>query len=205
MHTNNNIAFEQETLYDYLLVVSPGTSITNDVTALKKLVAQELGMYGSRFSKAHISLFRSVFPARFQDDFIHLLDDVAKKQSGFTLYTSKFDHFEHGPDKRTIYINVANPKPLAELHKRILQEFDIKPGSFKPHITIARAISTPEFDKVYDHFYNQVFVRSFQCKSFSLLRKPASGGNYELVKEFVFGDEAVQQDATLFNYANYAA
>jgi 2'-5' RNA ligase len=202
MHTNNNIAFEQETLYDYLLVVSPGTSITNDVTALKKLVAQELGMYGSRFSKAHISLFRSVFPARFQEDFVHLLDDIARKQSGFTLYTSKFDHFEHGPDKRTIYINVANPKPMVELHKKILQEFDIKPGTFKPHITIARAISTPEFDKVYDHFYNQVFVRSFQCKSFTLLRKPASGGNYEPVKEFVFGDEAaVQQDATLFNYA----
>lgn len=201
MHTNNTLAFEQETLFDYLLVVSPGTGIANDVTALKKLVAQELGMYGSRFSQAHISLFRSVFPERFQEDFVHLLDDIAKRQSGFTLYTSKFDHFEHGPDKRTIYINVANPKPLAELHRRILQEFQIKPGTFKPHITIARAISTPEFDKVYDHFQHQVFVRSFQCKSFVLLRKPATGGHYELVKEFTFGDEAAQQDINLFNYA----
>jgi len=201
MHTDNTLAFEQEPLFDYLLVVSPGTSIANDVTALKQLVAQELGMYGSRFSKAHISLFRSVFPERFQEDFVHMLDDIARKQSGFTLYTSKFDHFEHGPDKRTIYVNVANPKPLVELHKKILHEFDIKPGSFKPHITIARTISTPEFDKVYDHFYNQVFVRSFQCKSFMLLRKPASGGHYEPVKEFIFGDEAVQQDINLFNYA----
>lgn len=201
MQTNNNIAFEQETLYDYLLVVSPGTSITNDVTALKKLIAQELGIYGSRFSRAHISLFRSVFPERFQEDFVSLLDNIARKQSGFTLYTSKFDHFEHGPDKRTIYINVANPKPLEELHRKILQEFDIKPASFKPHITLARAISTPEFNQVYDHFHNQVFVRSFQCKSFMLLRKPATGGHYEPVKEFTFGDEAVQQERTLFNYA----
>ncbi|QHS60062.1 2'-5' RNA ligase family protein [Chitinophaga agri] len=199
MHTNNNIAFEQE--YDYLLVVSPGTHIANDVATLKKLVAQELGMYGSRFSNAHISLFRSVFPERFQEDFVHMLDEIAKRQSGFTLYTSKFDHFEHGPDKRTIYVNVANPKPLVELHKRILHEFDIKPGTFKPHITIARAITTPEFDRVFDHFSNQVFVRSFQCKSFMLLRKPAIGGNYELVKEFIFGDEAVQQEVNLFNYA----
>ena len=201
MQTNNNIAFEQETLYDYLLVVSPGTSITNDVTALKKLIAQELGIYGSRFSKEHISLFRSVFPERFQEDFVSLLDNIARKQSGFTLYTSKFDHFEHGPGKRTIYINVANPKPLEELHRKILQEFDIKPASFKPHITLARAISTPEFNQVYDHFHNQVFVRSFQCKSFMLLRKPATGGHYEPVKEFTFGDEAVQQERTLFNYA----
>jgi 2'-5' RNA ligase len=201
MQTNNNIALEQETLYDYLLVVNPGTNVTNDVAALKKMIAQELGMYGSRLSQAHISLFRSVFPERFQDDFVQLLDNIASKQSGFTLYTSRFDHFEHGPDKRTIYINVANPKPLAELHKRILQEFEIAPGTFKPHITIARAIATREFDKVYDHFYNQVFVRSFQCRSFMLLRKPAAGGNYEPVKEFIFGDEAVQQGKTLFNYA----
>ncbi|MBW8684836.1 2'-5' RNA ligase family protein [Chitinophaga rhizophila] len=201
MQTNNNIAFEQETLYDYLLVVSPGTHITNDVTALKQLVARELGMYGSRLSQANISLFRSVFPERFQEEFINMLENIARKQSGFTLYTSKFDHFQHGEDKRTIYVNVANPKPLVELHKRILHEFDIKPGTFKPHITVARAIATSEFDRVYDHFHNQVFVRSFQCKSFMLLRKPASGGQYELVKEFLFGDEAVQQDINLFNYA----
>jgi 2'-5' RNA ligase len=201
MYTNNNIAFEQETLYDYMLVVSPGTNIANDVTALKKLVAQELGMYGSSFSKVHISLFRSVFPERFQEDFVRMLEEIARKQSGFTLYTSKFDHFEQGPDKRTIYINVANPKPMIELHKKILQEFDIKPGTFKPHITVARAITTPEFDRIFGHFSNQVFVRSFQCKSFMLLRKPANGGHYEPVKEFIFGDEAVHQDINLFNYA----
>jgi 2'-5' RNA ligase len=97
-------------------------------------------------------------------------------------------------------VNVANPKPIAELHAKILQEFEIKPTTYKPHIALARAITTSEFQKVYDHFNNQIFVRSFQCRSFTLLRKPEGGGNYEVVKDFVFGHE-VQREKTLFNYA----
>jgi len=202
MITNNNVIPEQESLYDYLLVVNPGTHINNDVMALKRMVAQELGISNTQFSQANISLFRSVFPVRFEDDFVGLLDSIAGKQSGFTLYTSRFDHFEQQQDKRTIFINVANPKPIVELHKRILQEFDIKTTPYKPHITIARGMNTREFDQVYDRFYNQVFVRSFQCKSFTLLRKPAAGGEYEMVKEFIFGDEAMRgSEPTLFNYA----
>lgn len=202
MITNNNVIPEQESLYDYLLVVNPGTHINNDVMALKRMIAQELGINTTQFSQANISLFRSVFPVRFEDDFVSLLDSIAEKQSGFTLYTSRFDHFEQQPDKRTIFINVANPKPIVELHKRILQEFDIKSNPYKPHITLARGMNTREFDQIYDHFYNQVFVRSFQCKSFTLLRKPAAGGQYETVKEFFFGDEALRgNEHTLFNYA----
>lgn len=202
MITNNNVIPEQESLYDYLLVVNPGTHINNDVMALKRMIAQELGINNTQFSQANISLFRSVFPVRFEDDFVTLLDNIAGRQSGFTLYTSRFDHFEQQHDKRTIFINVANPKPIVELHKRILQEFDIKTSPYKPHITIARGMNTREFDQVYDHFYNQVFVRSFQCKSFTLLRKPAAGGQYETVKEFFFGDEAQRgHEHTLFNYA----
>lgn len=198
--TNNNITDVEESLYDYLLVINPGTHIAGDVKALKQLIARELGLYGSRYSQAHISLFRSVFPEKYQDDFIFLLDSIARKQSGFTLYTSRFDHFNHGADKRTIYVNVANPKPISELHKKILQEFEIRPRDYKPHITVARSISTTEFEKVYNHFDNQMFVRSFHCNSFLLLRKPAAGGNYEPVREFVFGDEAYR-DGSLFNYA----
>ncbi len=167
---------------------------------LKKKIAQDLGMYPSRYSQAHISLFRSVFPEKFETDCVALLEEIARKQAAFTVYTSKFDHFNHGAVKRTIYVNVANPKPIVELQRRILDLFGLKHGSFKPHITVARAISTSEFDKVYPQFDNQLFVRSFSCRGFSLLRKPASGGAYEVVKEFTFGSE-VRYEKSLFNYA----
>jgi 2''-5'' RNA ligase len=192
---------EQETaLYDYLVVINPGAQIAGEVRKFKEQIAETLGIFTSRYSKAHISLFRSVFPEKFQDDFIYLLEEIAARQSGFTVYTAKFDHFDHGAVKRTIYLNIANPRPVAELHKKILEVFDLKLNSFKPHITLARAISTDEFEKVYPQFDNQLFVRSFDCRSFSLLRKPAAGGAYEVVREFRFrGEDAA--DGTLFNFA----
>lgn len=187
-------------MYDYLLVINPNTEISRDVKAFKQQVAGVLGMYNSRYSQAHISLFRSVFPEKYEHDFVYLLENIARKQSGFAIYTSRFDYFQHGPHKRTLYVNVANPKPLAELRKRVLQELDIKPNDFKPHITVARAISTAEFEKVYPLFENQMYVRSFNCHSFLLLRRPATGGVYERVRELVFGEE-VQAAGPLFIHA----
>ena len=191
---------QEEALYDYLVVINPGSQIAGEVRKFKEQIAETLGIFTSRYSRAHISLFRSVFPEKFQDDCIYLLDEIAAKQSGFTVYTAKFDHFDHGAVKRSIYLNVANPKPIAELHKKILQLFELKPRDFKPHITLARAISTGEFEKVYPQFDNQLFVRSFVCSSFSLLRRPAAGGAYEVVREFRFrGEEPA--NGTLFNFA----
>src|SRR5690606_4033385 len=133
----------QESLhYDYLVVINPDTKLIGEVRMNKKRIAQELGIFTSRYSRAHISLFRSVFPEKFQDDCIYLLEEIARRQSGFTVYTSKFDHFDHGNVKRTIYVNIANPKPIAELRKKILQQFELKPNNYRPHITVARAIST---------------------------------------------------------------
>lgn len=200
MQTQILLTAEETALYDYLVVINPDARTAGEVRSFKEKIAQELGIFTSRYSRAHISLFRSVFPEKFQEDCIHLLEEIARKQSGFTVYTSKFDHFDHGKVKRTIYVNVANPKPITELRKKILQQFELKPNDYKPHITVARAISTREFDQVYPMFDHQLFVRSFNCRSFALLRKPAAGGAYELVKEFTFGGEE-QQNRTLFNYA----
>ncbi|GAA0551824.1 2'-5' RNA ligase family protein [Chitinophaga japonensis] len=205
MQSETLFTAQESPLYDYLVVINPDAQLIGEVRMFKERIARELGIFTSRYSRAHISLFRSVFPEKFQDDCIDLLEEIARRQSGFTLYTSKFDHFDHGSVKRTIYVNIANPKPVVELRKRILQLFELKPNDYKPHITVARAISTSEFEKVYPQFDNQLFVRSFSCRGFALLRKPAAGGAYELVREFTFG-AAAHGEGSLFDYAaNYAA
>jgi len=205
MQSETLFTAQESPLYDYLVVINPDAQLIGEVRMFKERIARELGIFTSRYSRAHISLFRSVFPEKFQDDCIYLLEEVARQQSGFTIYTSKFGHFDHGNVKRTIYVNIANPKPVVELRKRILQLFELKPNDYKPHITVARAISTTEFDKVYPQFDHQLFVRSFSCRGFALLRKPATGGAYELVREFTFG-AAANQEGSLFDYAaNYAA
>ncbi|WP_295117251.1 2'-5' RNA ligase family protein [uncultured Chitinophaga sp.] len=189
---------KEEALYDYLLVINPDAQTAGDVSRFKGLIANEIGSYTGLHSKAHISLFRSEFPDRYEDTFTTLLERLANELSGFTIYTSRIDYFKHGEQKRTIYVNVANPKPLEELHRRILQLFELKVNSFKPHITLARAIPTASFNQVYPHFENKLFVRSFHCQSFILLKRPVTGGVYEIAHEFVFGNQEAA-DGPLFH------
>lgn len=197
MNTNYEIS---EELFDYLLVVNPDASVAKDVTRVRQFVAAELGDPGMSGAPVHVALFRSAFPERFQEDFVMMLEGVARKQSGFAVYTAKMDAYRHTDGNNSVFINVANPKPLVELHRSIMQAFELKPQSFRPHIMLARGLHDAEVNMIMPSLAQQVFVRSFNCHCFSLLKRPASGGKYERVRDFVFGD-IEHMVGSLFNYA----
>ncbi|PSL48138.1 2'-5' RNA ligase [Chitinophaga niastensis] len=197
MNTNYEIS---EELFDYLLVVNPDVLVTKDVTRIRQFVATELNDAGISAAPVHVALFRSAFPERFQDDFVAMLEEVARKQAGFAIYTSKIDAFKHADGNNSVFINVANPKPLIDLHRSVMQAFELKPQTFKPHILLARGLADGEVNKVLPLLVQQLFVRSFNCHCFSLLKRPAAGGKYERVKDFVFGD-IEHMVGSLFNYA----
>ncbi|MGN7721873.1 2'-5' RNA ligase family protein [Chitinophaga sp. 22620] len=191
---------EQDVLYDYMLVLQPDAQTVQDVSMYKHLIAEELGPSPGAFSQAHIALFRSEFPARYEAEFILMLDALVADQSAFTVYTSRIDHCRQGETKHMFYVNVANPRPVEELHRRILDAFELKAGSYKPHITLARSVSQQHFNQLAPYLANKMFVRSFHCQSFSLLRKPVGGGKYETVREFMFGKDTPARHP-LFNHA----
>lgn len=197
MNTNYETS---EELFDYLLVVNPDAAVSKDVTRVRQFVATELNDVGMSGAPVHVALFRSAFPERFQEDFISMLEEVARKQAGFAVYTSKMDAFRHADGHNSVFINVANPKPLVELHRNIMQAFELKPQSFKPHIMLARGLHDAEVNMVMPLLAQQLFVRSFNCHCFSLLKRPAAGGKYERIKDFVFGD-IEHMVGSLFNYA----
>lgn len=191
---------ENEVLNDYMLVIHPDAQTLQDVSIFRHLISEELGVDQAAFSQAHISLFRSEFPERYEADFISMLESVVQNQSAFTIYTSRIDHRKQGESRHMFYVNVANPKPVEELHKKILHTFELKPGAFKPHIALARSINNQQFNQLAPYFSSKMFVRSFHCHSFSLLKKPANGQQYEVVKEFLFGRDNASEHP-LFNHA----
>lgn len=197
MNTNYEIS---EEVFDYMLVVNPDAVVSNEVTRLRQFVAASLEDVAMSGVPVHIALFRSAFPSRFQGDFIHMLEEVARKQAGFAVYTAKMESFRHAEGHNSIFINVANPRPLVELHRNILQAFELKPQSFKPHIMLARGVQDAQVNELMPILNQQLFVRSFNCHCFSLLRRPGAGGKYEHVKDFVFGD-IEHLAGSLFNYA----
>lgn len=192
---------EQEVLYDYMLVIHPDAQTVQDVSMYRHLIAEELGPVPGAFTQAHISLFRSEFPERYEADFMHMLEGLVMQQSAFTVYTSRIDHCKQGDTRHMLYINVANPKPVEDLHRKILQTFELQAGTYRPHITLARAINHQQFNQLAPYFSNKMFVRSFHCHSFSLVKKRVgTQDKYELVKEFQFGKDH-PSDHPLFNHA----
>ena len=185
MNTNYETS---EEVFDYLLVVNPDTLVSQDVSRIRQFVASELNDVAMSGSPVHVALFRSAFPERFQEDFITMLEEVARKQAGFAIYTSKIDANRHTDGQNSVFINVANPKPLIELHRSILQAFELKPQAFKPHIMLARGLEDAAVNMLMPLLAQQIFVRSFNCHCFRLLKRPATGGKYERVRDFVFGD-----------------
>ncbi|MFY0254303.1 2'-5' RNA ligase family protein [Chitinophaga sp. 30R24] len=197
MNTNYEIS---EEVFDYLLVVNPDAAVAKDVTRIRQFVAAELADHTLSAAPVHVALFRSAFPERYQEDFIAMLEEVALKQAGFTVYTAKMDAYRHAGGHNSIFINVANPKPLMDLHTSIMKAFELKPQAFKPHIILARAVQDAEVNMLMPLLAQQFFVRSFNCHCFSLLKRPAIGGKYQRVKDFVFGD-IEHLVGSLFNYA----
>ncbi|HWV69536.1 2'-5' RNA ligase family protein, partial [Chitinophaga sp.] len=145
MNTNYEIS---EEVFDYLVVVNPDALVAKDVTRIRQFIATELGDAKMSSAPVHVALFRSAFPERFQDDFVDMLEEVARKQAGFAIYTAKMDALRHADGHNSVFINVANPKPLIDLHRSIMQAFELKPQAFKPHIMLARGLQDAEVNMV---------------------------------------------------------
>ena len=199
-----NTDFEMsDAIYDYLVVVNPDALVAQDITNMRDYVGAAVGDATMVGAPVHIALFRSAFPERFQEDFVLMLEETARRQSGFLVYTAKIDAHQHSDGNNSVYINIANPKPLIDLHKSILGAFELKPQHFKPHILLARGVGNVVSGKLMASLSQQMFVRSFNCHCFSLMRRPAEGGKYEKVRDFVFGDVEHLPGSLFIN--NYAA
>ncbi|RPE09066.1 2'-5' RNA ligase family protein [Chitinophaga lutea] len=191
---------ENEVFNDYMLVIHPDAQTLHDISIFRHLISEELGIDQAAFSQAHIALFRSEFPEKYEADFISMVEEMVQEQSAFTIYTSRIDHSKQGDSKHLFYVNVANPKPVEELHKKIMHTFEVKPGTFRPHIALARAVNSQQFNQLAPYFANKMFVRSFHCHSFSLLKKQPDGRRYEVVREFQFGKDNASEHP-LFTHA----
>ncbi|MFB6453682.1 2'-5' RNA ligase family protein [Chitinophaga sp. Hz27] len=202
MNTNidNTATLLEESMSDYLVVVNPDVIVTKDIIRIRQFIAREIGDESMVGSAVHIPLFRSVFPERFEQDFIELLEGVSRKQAGFAIYTSRVDSHRNADGRDSLFINVANVKPLVALHQQLLQAFELPMQDYRPHIMVAGRIQNTAFARVLPQISQQMFVRSFNCHCFSLLKRGAVGGKYVKVRDFVFGD-IEHMVGSLFNYA----
>ena len=94
----------------------------------------------------------------------------------------------------TIYINVTTKIPIQNIVKQIKQAQQLlkttnehKPNFIEePHISIARKLKPWQYEKAWLEYANAHFTGRFIADSMLVLKRPAPGGNYQILKRFEF-------------------
>jgi len=147
------------------LLLSPSESIIKYVAELKVRVRNILGHeYDSYHSKAHISLLMHYL--NHAENFLYHVDDKMHQVNPFTLVVKNLNVFHHGPNLRTIYLEVVNKTSACELCEKLVGQ----PNQFVPHITIARKLSIDEFNKVWSELKHLSYSNYFRCDRLTVLK-----------------------------------
>jgi 2'-5' RNA ligase len=193
---------QTDALYDYRLIIQPDTQTLQDVQMYQHLISEHTG-HPAVHSKTHIALFRSEFPKQYEQAFIQMVQAITLSQTPFTIYTARIDQKVLATDKHMLFVNIANPKPIIQLHQNLVQAFELKSHNYVPHLTLANGISYRTFQELAPYFMNKIFVRSFFCEELVLIRKPVNqaGASYETVSTFKFKQAFAQQALDLLHTA----
>ncbi len=196
------LSFFEETVYEYLILLSPSDAIKQEVDRLKDLLHGMIGLEAyNRNSVAHISLFKT--EAADNAPVVRLVKKVAAGVMPFTITLNGHDVLKHGNVSRTLCLKIEDPEPIVTLMallnpapepKRSYRQTTIldKPKRPKktiyPHVTIARNIAIADFKRIedlaaFDH------KDEWLCDRITILRRIAgSTGHFSPVKEVPLGN-----------------
>ncbi|NOT76671.1 MAG: 2'-5' RNA ligase family protein [Cyclobacteriaceae bacterium] len=151
---------------ELFFIISPSKSVVDYVAALKNHVKSAIGhTFEDEFSKAHISLFkyRDAHPERV----LYQMDTKVSMFNPFHVYIKNLNFFTHGPNKRTIYLEIVYKNPICDVFQGITGQ----ETGFLPHITIAKNLDTSDFLIAWNSLKNLSYSEYFKCDHITVLKK----------------------------------
>jgi 2'-5' RNA ligase len=150
-------------LYAYLVVISPPENVKLQIAQFKQQM-NEIADIGERnlHSIGHITLTDKLI-----DDpgFAGTIAALLQRQKQFEVRISGIDFFNHGANKKTIYLKVEDPQPVINLMECV------KAKSRSPHLSLAKNISAPAFEKLQPFIAAFNFTASWPCTEVVVLKK----------------------------------
>ena len=174
----------------YFIALVPDEELEKQIRQLKEEVKEKYNSEKALRLPAHITL-QIPFNMNHEHEGVvtEALQKVADKADALKLQLSGFGNFSG----RVIYIDVANPAPVVQLHKEIRKALssvihvEEKNSEIHPHITIAtRDLSRKEFQKAWPEFKQRNFNASFVANSFTLFKH--NGKSWDVLKKFCFAE-----------------
>ncbi|HTK18783.1 MAG TPA: 2'-5' RNA ligase family protein [Mucilaginibacter sp.] len=158
-----------EAYKDYLIILSPPTSIAEQVKKFKQASARLIGDFEGMHSKAHISLSRLMRQKPFHTE--SLFRQTEKELSllePFTLQMNGFATFLP-TDYTTIYAAIKSTPVMEDWFKRLRKS--LKEKKSVPHITIARQVPNEKAQKLWPKFKDRPWSDEFEVKRLTILQR----------------------------------
>jgi hypothetical protein len=158
---------------DYMMVLSPGDGICEQVVKHKADAEGIIGNYEGLHSKAQISIKNMPRrkPNLAQSELMGLKNNL-QLLPPVTLTIDGFDFFTHGDEYRTIYAKIRSATHTTQWFKALKKNLGIK-DYLVPHITIARNIDVRAHNLLWRHFKNIKWVEDLEISRLTILHRQA--------------------------------
>ena len=182
---------------EFLHLLSLPLASDKKIQLFKRSCFKHIGRYMSMNARGHISFAKFIDDVDEQTGVPKLLDSYHEIYQQIFLRVPPpviklqgFGYFEHGPNYRTIYAAIVMDEKTTTWFDFVKQVFSIG-NDFNPHVTIARRISTANFNKLWPFFERIQFEDSFQIDFLTVLAKKANHKelNYQLYKQILFAGQ----------------
>jgi len=191
---------EDQPLFEYLLLLSPTSVISEEINGFKALFNENYGCSNATKSKPHLTLihFLQVESAEFR--IINCLDKFAKFVQPIPIELNGFGKFA----SHTIFVKPVSPDAIVQLVKDMRTKFQqllkhtvkIKPDFITtPHITISRSMTETQFEDAWAVWEKETYSASFVATEMTLLRRAVATadcrplGKYKPIQHFSFGSK----------------
>jgi len=175
----------------YFIALLPDEELRQTIHRMKLDFRDRFGAKHALKSPPHITLQMPVKRSWEEEGRISQhLRKFASELSSIDISLKGFGAFP----KRVIYIDVANPDPIRQVHQKLRKllrdQLDFEPneteGRFNPHITLAtRDLNDETFEQAWPQYQKRSFVHIFRADAITLLRH--NGKFWDVYQNFSFG------------------
>lgn len=184
----------------YSVAIYPFGSVMDEVRALKDELASLIGWFGSRNSKAHITICEFNADSERQLEVVKSqLHNICNTESPLNLTFDHIGAFEKGVNSVICLLPDNESETIVKpLMKRIQKGLSIKltNRSSNPHITIGRKLDEEKLSMANSLFMNKRINLNFCCDRI-VLRVREGNSQFAVIEEFVFQSNPLPADEQL--------
>jgi 2'-5' RNA ligase len=158
--------------WQYLIVITPSLEVKESILSLKEKLGKEIGLAPSHLKATpHIGLIAFQKNNQVEDAFWGSITSTIFNFPKFVVSLNGLNNQLHGQRSSTLYLKIAEPQPLKELHKLLSISLNISQRNYFPHLIIANALSKDSLNAIQESIKNEKFEGKFKCTNLTVLER----------------------------------